>query len=154
MAPVWWSMNLPHVTILCNWKSLLAGMKWLTMNHGDSTCLLQPSTTIESVGTRTAVQSGKAFQTGRKYFQIKFELLESLVTVLYRYIFVIHLYIRCSSWGFCPLIFRSFPNNYWDKFVKRKVGDTVFVDLVMSFKHLPIIWVIGNTKPNLFIKPF
>lgn len=35
-----------------------------------------------------------------------------------------------------PLIFRSFPNNYWDKFVKRKVGATTRSPPKMALKVL------------------
>lgn len=52
----------------------------------------------------------------------------------YSWKFIIHLQIWCNLCVFCPLIPRSFPNNYWDKFVKRKVRVTVCEDLITAIR--------------------
>ncbi|KAF3832692.1 hypothetical protein F7725_026357 [Dissostichus mawsoni] len=42
-----------------------------------------------------------------------------------------------SKATFSPVVFRSFPNNYWDKFVKRKVRVSVFADILTKDLIVP-----------------
>lgn len=90
---------------------------------------VQPSITVKAV-TRTAVQGN--ILINRNHRTLK-DFANGIVSCFLVHFFtmtfsIIHHYRWCDSWAFFPLPFRSFPNNYWDKFVKRKVGVTVYED--------------------------